>query len=88
MTRNFSIALHTSDTVVELPTDEPQIPNMVMVGSPAPASGGPVKLYWSSAGGGGGGGLPPSNSEGQLLVSGAAPTFNWLPQNSIDNGRF
>ena len=36
----------------------------------------------------GGGGLPAATKRNQLLVSGAAPTFDWAAADDYDEGRF
>jgi hypothetical protein len=42
---------------------------------------------WQTAGGGGGAALPAANAQGQFLISGTAPGFNWSP-GLIDSGRY
>lgn len=41
----------------------------------------------TSTGGGGGAGLPQATREGQVLVAGSSPLFNWAA-GDIDCGRF
>jgi hypothetical protein len=52
-----------------------------------------LKIYvsnaWSLVGSGGvSAALPAASAQGQILVSGSAPAFDWTVQQGIDQGRF
>lgn len=76
MSRNLEVALHVGSTPVELPDNPPTAAGQALVAAAIPAAGTPVQMTWG-AGGGGGTPLPASTREGQVLVSGAAPQFDW-----------
>ena len=83
MTHALNLALLLPD-----PTGPgPAAGDTIVVTNPPANPGDPPETGYASASGGGGGSLPTASRQGQLLVAGASPGFNWAAGDA-DEGRF
>lgn len=88
MTRNLQIALHLAGIPVELPENPPTQNGMILAAS-LPNTEGVVETSWTSiASAGISLALPQASAEGQVLMAGPAPGFNWGVGSSFDRGNF
>ena len=92
ISKNLMLALHMGEAEIVLPELPPANPGDLIAVKTLPVGDTPGTTEWVAAGSGGGGGggtpLPAPTGEGQILVSGVAPTFDWAAQNLIDAGRY
>lgn len=91
MSRNWNIAEHLGETLVELPDGPPNQPSSVLMANPPRNPGDRIETQWTPmlAGAGGGGvGIPMATKANQIITSGSSAGFPWEAHDFIDGGRY
>ena len=90
ISKNLMLALHMGEAEIVLPELPPANLGDTLSITALPYGDSPGTTEWTAAGSGGGGShaLPAAQEEGQVLVSGPSPGFDWAAENLIDAGRY